>query len=88
MSYTQNRFNYDTKFDVLYYSIGDTSNSYGDEVDDRLILLRDINTDDVTGITVLDFIKYCMRNDSIVNTISKYVNVENVLNEINNWYIY
>lgn len=48
---------YDKQFDVLYCTIGDTSNSYGDEVGDKIVLLRDINTNDITGITIFDHIK-------------------------------
>ncbi len=78
----QDRIDYDTKYDVLYYSHGDTSNSYGDEIDNRLILLRDINTDNITGITVLDFMHYCLSNNEIINVMSKYFNIDNVLKKI------
>ncbi len=80
----QDKINYDLKFDVLYYSLGDTSNSYGDEIDNRLILLRDIDTDNITGITVFDFMNYCKTNDEIVNRLSEYFNVDKVLKEIQN----
>lgn len=84
MSSIQDRIDYDTKFDVLYYSLGDTSNSYGDEIDNRLILLRDIDTDNITGITVLDFMHYCMSNNEIVDVMSNYFNIDNVLKKIRN----
>ena len=46
---------YDYGADVLYVGISDRSNSYGAEEDNGFIVLRDIDTDEVTGITILDF---------------------------------
>ena len=36
------RINYDSKFDIMYYICGDTTNSYGDEDIDNIIVLKDI----------------------------------------------
>lgn len=46
--------NYDSEADILYITLKDTSNSYGEDTDDYIIL-RDIDTKEVTGITLLDF---------------------------------
>nr|DAK83795.1 MAG TPA: Protein of unknown function (DUF2283) [Caudoviricetes sp.] len=48
-------FDYDPKFDVLYIALGDRSNSYGDDSDGNVIYLKDIDTDELTGITIMDF---------------------------------
>lgn len=47
--------NYDTNYDVLHVSIGDTSNSYGEEEPDNIVTLKDINTEKVTGYTIMNF---------------------------------
>lgn len=57
MNKIKSRICYDPKFDVLYCSIGDTSNSYGDEIGDRVVLLRDMDTNNITGITIFDHLK-------------------------------
>ena len=51
------RYDYDDKFDVLYVALGDRKNSYGDDSQDGVIYLKDIDTDKLTGITILDFCK-------------------------------
>lgn len=51
----KHKVDYDQKFDVLYYNISNTENSYGDEIGDNIILLRDIDTDKITGITILGY---------------------------------
>ena len=55
-------FDYDNKFDVLYIAIGDRSNSYGDDSDGNVIYLKDIDTDELTGITILNFKKKYLEN--------------------------
>mgnify|MGYP000884767873 CR=1 FL=1 len=51
------QFDYDAKYDVLYVALGDRDNSYGDDSEAGIIYLRDIDTDELTGVTVLDFMK-------------------------------
>ena len=51
------QFDYDAKYDVLYVALGDRDNSYGDDSEACIIYLRDIDTDELTGVTVLDFMK-------------------------------
>lgn len=58
--------NYDNKNDILYLGFADKSNSYGDEVVDGFVIMRDINTDKITGFTIFDFCaKY--NNNQLVN---------------------
>lgn len=64
MKYIENNINYDKANDVLYYSCGDNSNSYGDEDPDNIVVMRDMNTDEVTGVTILDFLKMYKQNDN------------------------
>lgn len=49
------KYNYDGKFDVLYIALGDRSNSYGDDSERGLVYLRDIDTDELTGVTIMNF---------------------------------
>lgn len=55
-------FDYDKKFDVLYIAIGDRSNSYGDDSEGNVIYLKDIDTDELTGITIMNFKKKYIEN--------------------------
>lgn len=49
--------NLDTKYDILYAAISDRSHSYGDESDDGVVTMRDMDTDEITGFTIFDFMK-------------------------------
>ena len=55
-------FDYDKKFDVLYIALGDRSNSYGDDSYGNVIYLKDIDTDELTGITIMNFKKKYIEN--------------------------
>lgn len=48
---------WDKTRDILYIRLGDTSNSKGDEKENGLIILKDIKTKEVTGITIFNFAK-------------------------------
>lgn len=56
------KINYDKKFDVLYVTIGEPKPSYGDEETPGLVILKDINTDEITGVTIFDFKKRLENN--------------------------
>lgn len=49
------RISYDSKFDVMYYSFGDTSNVYGDEDINNIVVMKDIDSDEVKGYTIMGF---------------------------------
>jgi len=48
---------YDAECDVLYIAFADQQNSYGDDWSGHIILRKDWDTDDITGVTILDFKK-------------------------------
>ena len=48
---------YDKKNDILYIKIGDTFTSYGDEVQNGVVVLRSYESDNTAGITIFDFKK-------------------------------
>ena len=47
--------NYDNRYDILYVGISDKKNSIGDEEYDGLLVLRDIQSNNITGLTIFDF---------------------------------
>lgn len=49
--------NLDEKNDILYVKFDSTKNSYGDEIQDGVVYLHDIINDNITGITIFDFLK-------------------------------
>lgn len=48
---------YDSKFDIMYYSDGDTSNSYGDEDIDNIVVMKDMDSNEVVGYTIMNYKK-------------------------------
>lgn len=51
------KINYDRRFDTLYVTMSNNLNSYGDETLGNVIVMRDMDTDAVTGITILSFLQ-------------------------------
>lgn len=48
---------YDEKHDMLYVAIGDKTNSYGDDSEDDVLVMRDFDTDRITGFTISSIAK-------------------------------
>lgn len=78
MKYIIDNITYDNQFDVLYVKFKDSSNSYGDEDTDYLVVFKDFDTDEVTGLTVFDFNKLFKKHDNVLNEISKYIDTKKV----------
>jgi uncharacterized protein YuzE len=53
--------NYDKKFDVLYLNFCE-SKSYGDETIDGIVILRSVENDSITGVTIFNFDKRLNNN--------------------------
>jgi uncharacterized protein YuzE len=49
--------NYDKETDTIYISFGQPRPSYGEEDTPGIVVLRDLENDEITGITMLDFQK-------------------------------
>ena len=64
---------YDSRFDTLYVGLGDKTNSYGDDSSDDIIFMRDMTTDEITGFTVLSFLKKAAR--STLPKLPPYLNI-------------
>ncbi|MDE7011420.1 MAG: DUF2283 domain-containing protein [Oscillospiraceae bacterium] len=56
------RINYDRRFDTLYVTFTGNENSYGDDSLNSVILMRDLDTDAITGMTILSFMKKVQTN--------------------------
>ena len=70
-----NSVNYDDRFDILYFSIADTSNSYGDQIDSHMILLKDLNTDEITGVTIYGYKRFFTSDLNAKQKLSKYISL-------------
>jgi len=70
------KFNYDKKHDVLYISIGDPRPSYGDEIIEGIIIRKDFDTDEITGITIIDFMERLSKNDKELDNLPKEINLK------------
>ena len=50
-------FGYSPQGDVLYLKIKDSQSSYGDMIDDNIIVFRDENNDEIVGVEIINFSK-------------------------------
>jgi uncharacterized protein YuzE len=69
------RINYDKFADVLYILLGPSRPSYAEEVDDGFYIRYDMETDEITGITILDFSKRGL------NDIAEIISAENIMSK-------
>lgn len=72
----QQTIDYDKKFDVLYCKIANTDNSYGDEIDNNIVILRDMETDSVTGVTIIGYEKFVKKNRQKIKIINQYIDID------------
>lgn len=78
MSYIMNKISYDKKFDVLYFNIENNDNSYGDEIDDNIVMMKDIDTDHITGITIMGFLRLYTSKNETLTKLSQYLDIDEV----------
>lgn len=68
------KFNYDKENDILYIFFDSPKPSYTEEDIPGIIIRRDFETDELTGITILDF---CRRlNDNTLKQIDLPIKVD------------
>ncbi len=72
----KNKLCYDSKFDILSVYYKDPSNSYSDEKLDNIVLFRDFDTNDLTGVTVLSFLKMYHNHDKRLDLVKKYFDIK------------
>lgn len=73
------KFDYDRINDILYYSMAVQDHSYGDENPDNIVFMKDIDTDAITGITILDFVRMYRANDKRMEIIAPYFDIHGVI---------
>lgn len=73
------KVNYDKRYDTLYVAFADKSNSYGDDTVDGLIVMRDLTTDEITGLTILRFLSKYREGDLPVLPSELHCSVEELL---------
>lgn len=77
----KNRYHYDSECDILECFLGDQKNSYGDEDPDNIVIFRDFDTDEITGLKVLDFRKMYDKNDIRLAIVNRFVDVKKCFKE-------
>ena len=70
---------YDSSNDILYCTFGNKENSYGDEEPDNIVIMRDMEKEDITGITVLDFRKMYYKKDTRLRMLEEYISIEKTI---------
>jgi uncharacterized protein YuzE len=63
------KFDYDKDNDVLYISVGEPRPSYGYEEVEGIIIRRDFETHELTGVTIL----YLSKRLENLNELSRYL---------------
>ena len=63
------KISYDSKFDVMYYSFGDTSNVSGDEDINNIVIMKDIDSDEVKGYTIMNFKRMSESGSELLNEL-------------------
>ena len=63
------KISYDSKFDVMYYTFGDTSNVYGDDETDGIVVMRDIDSNEVKGYTIMGFKRILESGTELINSL-------------------
>ena len=48
---------YDDDHDIMYIKFKDMGNSYGDEIENGVVVSKDMKSDEITGIMLFDFDK-------------------------------
>lgn len=51
------RIDLDIKNDILYIRTGEHVGDYGEHISNTIVLFRELDTEEITEITVFDFIK-------------------------------
>ncbi|WP_050640986.1 MULTISPECIES: hypothetical protein [Clostridia] len=85
MLYTQDlsKVSYDPECDILNCTFSNQHNSYGDEDPDNIVVFRDLITDEITGIKILDIKKMYASQDNRLTIVKRYINLEEILPKLN-----
>ena len=69
-------YDYDEEEDILYISIGKPTPSISEEIEEGILIRRDIKTHKISGVTILDY-KDRIKNNERIN-IPKEFNLSEV----------
>jgi hypothetical protein len=67
----------------LYYTVGDTSNSYGDENDNGIVFIKDMDSDEIRGYTIMNFQKTCREKPEVYKYLKSLLNMKDIMNVCN-----
>ena len=62
---TKINYDYDEDDDILYLSIGKPKPSITTEVEEGILIRKDINTGKIIGVTILDYMDRVNKNEKI-----------------------
>lgn len=79
LSIKKKKINYDKKYDTLYYCMFSTANSYGDDIDGNIVLMRDMDTEQITGVTIIGYKKHFKNNNEKRNFLSNYIDINPII---------
>ncbi len=77
------KFNYDKNSDVLYISVGRPKPSYGCEETEGIIIRRDFEKNELTGVTILHLSKRLKDIKELSRHLPFKINIEKELNLTN-----
>lgn len=72
---------YDKTYDVMNLVLGDTSNSYGDEDLGDIVIMKDMDTDAITGYTIMNFSKICRQKSHAYSILTTLFDVNDVMHQ-------
>jgi len=74
--------NYDKQNDMLYIGVADNNNSYGAEETSNINVFRDVESDEVTGFMVFDFMRKFAAQIARVDFEEMYAEVKKPLQQV------
>ena len=78
IQYSKNSYDYDKRFDVLNLHFRDSDNSIGKEEIDDIIEFIDLDTKELTGLTIMNFIRMFEKKDSRIQMLIQKYNFEEI----------
>ena len=58
-------YDYDEEEDILYLSIGEPRPSITEEIEEGVLIRKDISTKEITGVTILDYMDRINKKEKI-----------------------
>lgn len=74
-------FIFDAKFDILYYTFEPSEDSYGQHQSDDIVFMRNVDTEDITGVTVMGFMRLYTHRRQSLSIIETMINIDEIVPE-------